>query len=437
MMSHVKHIVVVIGFILCGFLCARIFTNTVYAENAQVGDTSGQATTDGQSSDVPLPSGIYFNDASGYFSLYENGVMNKTKGWHKLSDGNQVYVTSDGYITAKLTKSGDIRRYYNYDKAGKAFVAAKNCWKKLGSVSYYFNKSGVSTRMYKQSNSKLYLCKNKKMAAASSGIYLMSNGKYYFFNSKGIRVTKSGWRKLNKTTKVYISNKGYVTYKYVKTSKSAKCYKYNASAKKWTAFKNSWLKISGKYYYFGSNGIMQKNTIVGSKSKGYYYVDKTGVRVTSKEIRLAVKYVTEHTKSSWSNERKMKACYDYFWKNYPYKRYYESPTAADMSAYAYDMLKNGYGNCYRYAAAYACIATVLGYDARVSCGRIPHTGGGTTPHGWTEVYADGKWLLCDPDMQMNFPNIDSYMKTDSEYAYPHTVSDRFRITVKNGKVTWK
>ena len=34
-----------------------------------------------------------------------------------------------------------------------------------------------------------------------------------------------------------------------------------------------WRKIDKKYYYFDANYILQKNKIVGSKQKGYYYVD--------------------------------------------------------------------------------------------------------------------------------------------------------------------
>ncbi len=46
-----------------------------------------------------------------------------------------------------------------------------------------------------------------------------------------------------------------------------------------------WKKISGKYYYFNSKGKLQTNKIVGSKKKGYYYVDSSGVRVTDKTIK--------------------------------------------------------------------------------------------------------------------------------------------------------
>ena len=39
-----------------------------------------------------------------------------------------------------------------------------------------------------------------------------------------------------------------------------------------------WKKISNKYYYFDRNSRLITNHIVGSKTTGYFYVDKTGVR---------------------------------------------------------------------------------------------------------------------------------------------------------------
>ena len=56
-----------------------------------------------------------------------------------------------------------------------------------------------------------------------------------------------------------------------------------------------WRKIDKKYYYFDTNYILQKNKIVGSKKKGYYYVDRSGVRVTAPEIKYAVSFVMKNS----------------------------------------------------------------------------------------------------------------------------------------------
>lgn len=202
-----------------------------------------------------------------------------------------------------------------------------------------------------------------------------------------------------------------------------------------------WYKISGKKYYFdksaSNKGVLLTNTIIGTGTEDSYYVDETGVQITDPEIKLAVKFVNAHTKKSWSDSKKLEACFQYLWKNYEYERFYDTPKASAMSDYAVYMLKNKKGNCFRYAASFACIAKVLGYDTRVAVGKISSTHGGMTPHGWTEVKVDGKWYLCDANMQRNYPKINSYMRTNKNYAYRHSCSKRYTLNIKNGKVSWK
>jgi hypothetical protein len=187
--------------------------------------------------------------------------------------------------------------------------------------------------------------------------------------------------------------------------------------------------------YYSQEGTLQKNMIVGSKEEGYYYVDSTGVRVTDKTTKLAVKFVRAHTKESDSQSAKLKKCYYYLSGHYKYKRYYTNlyPKAKNMQSMAYDMLSTKRGNCHRYAASFAYIARVLGYDTRVVVGKISSNSGGMTPHGWTEVKKDGKWYVCDPDMELN--HVDSYMKSVTPCRT--SVTRRCKITVKNGKVSWK
>ncbi len=214
---------------------------------------------------------------------------------------------------------------------------------------------------------------------------------------------------------------------------SSKKYYFASNGKMTTG----WKSISGKYYYFNSSGVLQTNKIVGSKSNGYYYVDSSGVRVTSDEITYAVEFVMAHSDSSDSAATRLKDCYNYLWKNYPYNRTYETPDASTMSDEAVAIFKNGYGNCYKYAAAFACIAKVLGYESRVCVGKISARSGGMTPHGWTEVKVNGSWYLCDPDMQMNYPSRNVYLVTESAYPYNHTVTTKYTLTISEGKVTWK
>ena len=90
---------------------------------------------------------------------------------------------------------------------------------------------------------------------------------------------------------------------------------------------------------------------------------------------------------------------------------------------ALDMLTTGRGNCYSYAALFACLARMIGYDARAYSGRIwgaPIVVGfdgegqpiyeqvGMIPHAWVEIDMDGETYVFDPEMQMANLRADEY-----------------------------
>ena len=205
-----------------------------------------------------------------------------------------------------------------------------------------------------------------------------------------------------------------------------------------TAFvKNAWQEIGGMTYWFGDDGIMAVNTIAGTKAKGIYYVGKDGARVTSNEMKLAVKFVLAHSNSKLSRKKRLKQCYKYLWKHYRYRASYGKPIVSNMAYFARDMFRRKSGNCYRYALAFTYIARALGYDTRVGFGKIVAYGGGMTTHGWAEVKIGRKWLVCDPNMQRNHPRINVYMVTHKKYRYRHTIKRRRTMTVSGGKVKWK
>ena len=253
----------------------------------------------------------------------------------------------------------------------------------------------------------------------------------------GLTATLDGEPLNDAYVSVVVSNNNYKVVKPC-TSKS-KVYYFDTegkgSALKSSKFVN--ITYNGKsHVYYSKKGTLQKNTIVGSKKEGYYYVDTTGIRITDKTTKLAVKFVRAHTKSSDSKSKKLKKCYYYLAKNYKYSRTYVNlyPKAKHMKSLAYDMLKHKRGNCHRYAASFAYIARVIGYDTRVVVGSVSSIHGGMTPHGWDEVKFGKKWYVFDPDMQYN-NNVDGYKKTSTPCKT--SVTRRCKITAKNGKITWK
>ncbi|MGN0449487.1 MAG: transglutaminase domain-containing protein [Ruminococcus sp.] len=198
-------------------------------------------------------------------------------------------------------------------------------------------------------------------------------------------------------------------------------------------FRTGYQKINGKKYYFNSNGVIEKNGIVGSEKEGWYYADKNGVCCESEEIRLAADYMMKYCKGNTLDE-KMKSGFLYMAKNFPYKRSYDHPKgASDLAPLAADLFKNQKGNCFRYAAGFACVARIAGYRSRVVIGT---TAG--SPHGWTEVLVNGEWLICDPDAQLpgyKVPDYTPYMM--KKHYWQLTPQVKCEVTIENGKAVWK
>ncbi len=202
---------------------------------------------------------------------------------------------------------------------------------------------------------------------------------------------------------------------------------------------SGWQKIEGKYYYY-EDGVKQKNKIVGNKTDGYYYVDKSGIRITTKEIRYAVEFVVKNSKPTQSRAAKLKSCYKVL-LNYKYKGMKETkPSAKAMPKYATYMFKKKCGNCYRYASAMAYVGRVLGYETRVSTGRVSvsRRKNPVSPHGRCEIKIGGKWKILELTIYIHSskkPNL--YLLTDKNYPATWKCDHRFVLNAKNGKVTWK
>ena len=197
-------------------------------------------------------------------------------------------------------------------------------------------------------------------------------------------------------------------------------------------FRSGYQRIGGKLYYY-KNGKIQKDAVVGSSAEGYTYADENGVCCESEEIRLAAKFMMEKCKGDTRYERQ-KYGFRYMAKNFPYRRSYDHPKAAsDIPALAVDLFKKESGNCYRYAAAYACLAKIAGYRTRMVIGTT--TG---LPHGWTEVMVDGKWYICDVDAQLpgyGYKDYAAYMM--KEHFWEITPTAKFELIIKDGKAVWQ
>ena len=191
----------------------------------------------------------------------------------------------------------------------------------------------------------------------------------------------------------------------------------------------------GKVY---QNNKTVTNKIVGSKAKGYYYVDKTGRKVNTREIRQAVDFVMRNSKAGDSRAKRLKACYRAL-QTYPYfGMTNRAPKAKNLSSYARYMFSRHRGDCYYYASTMAYIARVLGYDSRVAVGGVTARGPAAplSLHGWCEVKYGKSWRMLDCSMQRAHLDRNLCLVTRKKYPFRLRCDKVYTMTVKKAKVKW-
>ena len=191
----------------------------------------------------------------------------------------------------------------------------------------------------------------------------------------------------------------------------------------------------GKVY---QNNKPVTNKIVGSKAKGYYYVDKTGRKVNTREIRQAVDFVMRNSKAGDSRAKRLKACYRAL-QAYPYfGMTNRAPKAKNLFSYARYMFSRHRGDCYYYASTMAYIARVLGYDSRVAVGGVTARGPAAplSLHGWCEVKYGKSWRMLDCSMQRAHHDRNLCLVTRKKYPFRLRCDKVYTMTVKKAKVKW-
>lgn len=164
-----------------------------------------------------------------------------------------------------------------------------------------------------------------------------------------------------------------------------------------------WKIIDGETYYIDkTNKVIQRNTTVnGSK------LNKNG-RYTTGNSKLdaeLVKVFKKYTKSSMTNKEKLKAVYQYVYKNCTYKAGSKHAASKNCTSWdrtaAYNMYKNKKGNCYYFAAAITYAARKCGYDAKTISGYVTYEQNKYyMQHGWTEIkLSDGTKRFIDTELQ--------------------------------------
>ncbi|MCD7761814.1 MAG: NlpC/P60 family protein [Lachnospiraceae bacterium] len=192
--------------------------------------------------------------------LLASGIHSEAA-WVSTQNG-RMYTTSDsvGYAVGLVTI--DNARYY-FNESGIMQTGVVT----VGNNMYYFASDGKMQYGWITDAS----TKKKYFANKSTGILYVSKwyGKYYLQSDGTMAVSKwIGNKWVNSKGKYTGKRKtGFVTLE-------GNTYYYKTKTK----YSTGWFKVSGKYYYANSKGVVQKSTWVGKK-----YVNSKGVMVTGKQ----------------------------------------------------------------------------------------------------------------------------------------------------------
>jgi hypothetical protein len=179
-------------------------------------------------------------------------------------------------------------------------------------------------------------------------------------------------------------------------------YCYYVNGKKLTS---QWKTISGKKYYFGSNGA-RKTGWYTIKNKSYYF-DSKGVYVKSKSIDqklvtamdsfLKKQKITDNTSATTALKKIFTALQNT--SNYGYARAplgFNTPSGWEYD-FAKEMLTSKKGSCYHYAAAFAFLAKrATGYPVRICWGTSnAFNASKWQNHAWVEIKIGSTWYTYD------------------------------------------
>lgn len=204
-----------------------------------------------------------------FLSNSTTDVQAATAGF-KTIGGKTYYIKSDGSKQKGWLTLGKYKYYFNKTTG----VQVKGWLSVSGKKTYYFtSKKGAMVTGWMTDSKKHKRYFNPKTGKLTRGWMKNSKGqKYYFTSGEGVMAT--GWMKNSKGQKRYFySNSGVMATGWLKnTSKNITYYFDTDTGYMYTGLN----RISGKLYYFKSNGVMAISTTV-SVNGVTYSISATGV----------------------------------------------------------------------------------------------------------------------------------------------------------------
>ena len=204
-----------------------------------------------------------------FLSNSTTDVQAATAGF-KTIGGKTYYIKSDGSKQKGWLTLGKYKYYFNKTTG----VQVKGWLSVSGKKTYYFtSKKGAMVTGWMTDSKKHKRYFNPKTGKLTRGWMKNSKGQRYYFTS-GEGVMGTGWMKNSKGQKRYFySNSGVMATGWLKnTSKNITYYFDTDTGYMYTGLN----RISGKLYYFKSNGVMAVSTTV-SVNGVTYSISATGV----------------------------------------------------------------------------------------------------------------------------------------------------------------
>ena len=204
-----------------------------------------------------------------FLSNSTTDVQAATAGF-KTIGGKTYYIKSDGSKQKGWLTLGKYKYYFNKTTG----VQVKGWLSVSGKKTYYFtSKKGAMVTGWMTDSKKHKRYFNPKTGKLTRGWMKNSKGqKYYFTSGEGVMAT--GWMKNSKGQKRYFySNSGVMATGWLKNTYKNITYYFDTD----TGYMYTGLnRISGKLYYFKSNGVMAVSTTV-SVNGVTYSISATGV----------------------------------------------------------------------------------------------------------------------------------------------------------------
>lgn len=326
--------------------------------------------------------------------IYENGE--KAVGWLD-ADGTRYYMNENGVMQTGWKEIEG--KWFYFRNNGRMQTG----WLHISDNYYYLGKAGdMKTGWWKWRNSWYYFSPAGRMKTG----WLWFGDSWYYFDETGRMVTSELRTVSGKD--YYFLEDGRLAVSQVVT-------------------------VDDTLYYVGKGGLIRtKEGWIGSKENGWYYVEEGGQLLSStlrkiddvmylfREDGIAVRSKDQLAAEKAMELGSLRAAFDYTTKlRYGGKtRWNEYKNTKSLAAFG---IKNGWGNCFVYAAVFCELAIELGYDAHQVWGYVPYPGNIRDKHSWVEIVIDGTTYVYDPEGTWQFRR-DMY-----EFTYGTPGSFRYSV----------